>query len=148
MTIDDGRSAQRATERGGGRGVEDVVVGQRLALERRLAGRERAVGRATPGAPVAGRRLVRVLAVAQRLDLLEGDRSGCAGTDRSAPGSPGSSGSSMPGREPRREHLGDPRVVGRGVPERLDRQRGAQPVADAAVRRDRRPGSRRSGRAT
>ena len=55
---DAGRPAQRAAERRGRRRVEDVVVRERLALERRLAGRERAVRRRySPGAgsgPPAG----------------------------------------------------------------------------------------------
>ena len=55
---DAGRAAQRAAQCRRGRRVEDVVVRQGLALERRLAGRERAVvGASSPGAgsgPPAG----------------------------------------------------------------------------------------------
>ena len=89
---------------------------------------------AAPRAPVAGRRLVRVLAVAERLDLLERDRQ--AGRIRVG-------GARQAGlvrevdagrRHPLGQYLGDPRVVGGGVAERLDRQRGAQPDADPAVR--------------
>ena len=69
-----GRAVEGAGDRRGGRGVEDVVVRERLALEGRGAGRERAVGGARPGAAVAGGGLMGVLAVAERLDLLEADR--------------------------------------------------------------------------
>ena len=47
-------------------------------------------------ASVAGGGLVRVLAVAQRLDLLERQRRAPAGTDPPTRGSPGSAGSATP----------------------------------------------------
>ncbi len=93
-------------------------------------------------APVAGGRLVRVLAVAQRLDLLEGD--GQAGRVRvGRAGQPGLVGEGHAGgRHPLRQHLGDPGVVGGGVAEGLDRQRRTQP----GRRRRPRPVDRRQDR--
>ena len=89
--------AQRPTERRRRRRVEDVVVRQRLALERRALDPEQAVVERRAGPSIAGRRLVRVLAVAQRLDLLERDGQGRrvrvvgrveqAGVARTGPGS-------------------------------------------------------------
>ena len=70
---DAGRAAELARDGGGRGGVEDVVVRQRLALERRLARRERSGLGVRSRAPVAGSRLVGILAVAERLDLLEAD---------------------------------------------------------------------------
>ena len=99
---DDGGAAKRPAQRIGGGRVEDVVVRERLALERRPVHREQAIGRRRSGPPVARRRLVRVLAVAQRLDLLETDRQGSPGmgrpADRASPAStsrPGSAARAM-----------------------------------------------------
>src|SRR4029079_16743958 len=69
-----GRSLELPHDRGGGRRVWDVVVRELLALERFGPGRERTFVGSRPGATVAGGGLMRVLAVAQRLDLLEADR--------------------------------------------------------------------------
>ena len=72
LTITHGRAAQRPADRRRGRRVEDVVVGQRLALERRRAPVANGPSSARRAGPAVARRgLVRVLAVAQRLDLLE-----------------------------------------------------------------------------
>ena len=75
LTMTHGRPAQRPAERGRGRCVEHVVVATApcpgAAARRSRTGRPPA---SLPGSPVARRRLVRVLAVAQRLDLLERDR--------------------------------------------------------------------------
>ena len=82
---DNAAGAAQGAGQGRDRGcVEDVVVAQSLALERWLARCERAAGDGTR-APVPSRRLVRVIAVTQGLDLLEADRQGgrirvrCAG---------------------------------------------------------------------
>ena len=135
---DAARAAERTPQRGRSRGVEDVVVGQRLALQRRLAGRERAVGGGTPRTPVAGRRLVRVLAVAERVDLLEAD--GEARRVRIGRRI------DQPGRgHPPGECLGDPGVVRRGVREGFEREFAPHAVIGTA-RRPRAPrGCRRSG---
>ena len=131
---DAGRAAQRSPEGRRRRGVQDVVVRQRLALERRRIGRERAVLEAVPGPSVAGGRLVRVLAVAQGVDLLEGDRQAVRDTGRLRAGRPGSSGQRDAGRRhPAGQDLGDPGVVGRGVAEGLDGQRRSEAVVDRAA---------------
>ena len=75
--------AQGPAERRRGRGVEDVVVREGLALERRPLHAEEPVGRRRPRPPVARRGLVRVLPVAQRLDLLERHGQPAPGTGRS-----------------------------------------------------------------
>ncbi len=129
------RAAEQPRDGRRRRGVEDVVVRQRLALERRRAGRERPVigSRAPIGPAVAGRGLVRVLAVAQGLDLLERQRRAPAGT-----GPPSAAGRAPAGSvdaglvHPARQLGGDPRVVRGGVAERLDRERRPEAERDAA----------------
>ncbi len=134
LTITQAGPRSAAPDRCGRGGVEDVVVRQRLALERRRVGRERAVVGVAPSAPVAGSRLMRVLAVAERLDLLERDRQAgrirVGGTRQAGLVREVDAGD----RHPLGQHLGDPRIVGSGMPERVDRQRRAQPDTDPAVR--------------
>ena len=104
---------------------------------------ERAVVDGRAGAPIARGRLVRVLPVAQRLDLLERERVSVggirvlgrieqAGGDRAGPGSSG----------------GDPGVVGGGVGERLERQLAPQPFVERALAVERREHVRDSAPAT
>ena len=120
-----------------------------LALERRRAGRERAVrrvaSRAAGTAPRAG-------AGSRRSGASRPSRarsSGWPGTDRSA-GQPGSSGSATPAVAIRPGRLvRDPRVVGGGVPERLDaRAPSAGPAPTAPVSSERREHGARTAPAT
>ena len=80
---------------------------------------------------------MRILAVAQRLDLLERDRQ----DRRKCVGRPGQAGLvrevDAGGRHPRRQLRRDPGVVGRGVAERLDCQGSPQAVGHAAAVGDR-----------
>ena len=89
---DAGGAAELARDGGRGRRIQDVVVRERLALERRVAAREGTDLPVRAGPPVARCRLVGVLAVAERLDLLEARRSGSAGTGRRRRAVPGQSG--------------------------------------------------------
>src|SRR6185295_14477020 len=116
------RTAERAPDRGGRRPVEHVVVAEGLALEGRGAGREGAVGGGRAGPAVPRGRLVRVLAVAEGLHLLQADReargerivgAGQAWLVRQVD----AGGGDAPGQLRR-----DPRVVGGRVAERLDRE--------------------------
>ena len=87
-----------------------------------------------PRPPVAGRPLVRVLAVAECLDLLERDGQ-ARGIRVGGPGQTRLVGQRHAGRgHPRGQDLRDPGVVRRRVAERLDRERRAQPAPHLAVR--------------
>ena len=143
---DAARAPQRARESRGGRRVEHVVVGQLLALEGRLAGRERARFGARARSAIPGSQLVRVLAVPQCLDLLERD-----GQRRRIwilrPRQAGLVWEVDARRvHPTRKVGGDPRVVRRGMPKRLDRERRPKPQRDLTPserREDRRISVRR-----
>ena len=113
--------------------VEDVVVRELLALERARAGRERALVGARAGSAVPGGRLVGVLPVPQRLDLLEPDRE--AGREWVVGAREAGLVGQLDARRghPARELGRDAAVVGRGVPERLDREGRPEAVGDAAA---------------
>ena len=136
------RPAQRPSQRCRRGGIQDVVVREGLALERRLTGRERAVVHVASRATVSGRGLMRVLPVPERVHLLECDgqawrirvaRTGQARLIRQRDTGP---------RHPSRQDLGDPRVVGGRVPEGLHGERGLEPGTDAPLLRD---GSQNAG---
>ncbi|OPZ04932.1 MAG: hypothetical protein BWZ09_01451 [Alphaproteobacteria bacterium ADurb.BinA305] len=123
--LDDDAGRRRAVEGlhafPGRVGVGDVVVGQLLALQLGVAGHA-ALGRA--GLAVEGRGLVRVLAVAQVLHLVEGELQALGiGLQRHVAGLVG---------DERGEVVGDRRVVARGVGEGLHREREAGLVAELA----------------
>ena len=134
---DAGWTAQRAGQCRRCSRVEDVVVGERFALEPRLPGRERArLG--TPAEPAVARgRLVRVLTVAQRLDLFERDSQRRRELVRRT-WQPGLIRQVQSGRVHRARQLGrHPRVVGRGMAEGFDRQGRAHAGQNAAELLDR-----------
>ena len=139
---DDARAAQGTTERRRGGRIEDVVVGQGLALER--AARRRRTGRPRGSRRVAG-----------------SGRPAGAGSRRSAASRPSRdrwSATPGTGRRARRagpavDHpagqlRGDPGVVGGGVRERLERERAAVAARRARRRCRARRGPRRSAPAT
>ena len=119
------RTAELARDPGRSGRVEDVVVGQGLALERRRAQREWARFAVGSRSSIARRRLVRVLAVAQGLDLLEADgqrrRVRILRAWQPRPVRQRDPGGGHAARELR----ADPGVVGGRVGEGLDRQGGA-----------------------
>ena len=137
---DAGRATQRAPERGRRRRVEDVVVRQGLALERRRIGRERAVVDGRARAAGSGRRAG---AGSRRSGAPRPSRARPSGWPDTDPRS-GQAGlvrqRDAGRRHPARQDLGDPRVVGGGVAEGLDGQ-GA--IAGRRRRRRRRRAPRR-----